>query len=74
MPGKYRILDNGQDSNWQNALEKDEADLYKSLPKKEMDDIKLQADARFYKRRKASAKRPSNPTGKKSKGMVKKYK
>lgn len=73
MPGKYRILDNGQDSN-SNALEKDREDYYKSLPKKEFDDLKSQAVARYYKRRQAGIKRPSKPTSKNPKAMVKKYK
>jgi hypothetical protein len=76
MPKKYRILDNGQDSN-SNALEKEMEDYYKSFPKKEFDDMVSQAVAAHYKRSQNKTKRPSNPTGKKSKkskAMVKKYK
>ena len=74
MPKKYRILDNGQDSN---ALEKEMENYYKSFPKKEFDDMVSQTVAAHYKRSQNKTKRPSNPTGKKSKKskvMVKKYK
>ena len=38
MQKKYRILDNGQDSN-SNALEKEMENYYKSFPKKEFEFI-----------------------------------